>query len=610
MTWLEYQVILICLAPELRRRYDKIYAYLQDDITRKRPSLDLVLQVCCVSEADRWQARKLLNHDSSLIKFDLVQVIDDVYSPSGSSNLSLFIQINKRILDYVLDVNIVGDRIEPYVNIISVKNVKNAVQIHSRPLQDIRDILQKHADGSTDIEPTVIHLIGGHGYGKKTLILCALQQDVDALLFVDMSLLYKLDQNELRVCINSVIVESILFQIPIYFRNITNVNEDAKDKITIIFNKISQYSWVYFSDSCSDNTALTGNTFVNVRNIKLSLPTVNESKVLWDYYVTKTRTILHDASIIKTLAEKFILSPLAIKQIIYSLSSTKQVSNQELINKCKSHSSKGLVQLATMIPPGYAWVDIVLPNDTKSILKTICKQVTNKYKVFHDWGFDNKLRYGRGLSVLFCGSPGTGKTMAAQVIAAELKLDLYKIDLSNVISKYIGETEKNLDKVFTEAETSNAVLFFDECDALFGKRTEVSDAHDRYANLEVSFLLQKMEEYDGIVILATNLRGNMDDAFIRRIRFIVEFPFPDQESRKQIWCKSIPDLAPVSEDIDFDLLANRLKLSGGNIKNIVLNAAFHASDENSAIAMKHMLLSARDEFQKIGKSWNENSILN
>mgnify|MGYP000390943084 CR=1 FL=1 len=198
--------------------------------------------------------------------------------------------------------------------------------------------------------------------------------------------------------------------------------------------------------------------------------------------------------------------------------------------------------------------------------------------------------------------------MAAQVIANELKLDLYKIDLSNVVSKYIGETEKNLEKVFTEAETSNAILFFDECDALFGKRTEISDAHDRYANLEVSFLLQKIEEYDGIVILATNLRGNMDDAFIRRIRFIIDFPFPDMESRKQIWCKSFPNKAPCSDDIDYELLARKIKLSGGNIKNIVLNAAFNASDDNDAIRMRHILLSTKAEYQKIGKSWNENII--
>ena len=182
---------------------------------------------------------------------------------------------------------------------------------------------------------------------------------------------------------------------------------------------------------------------------------------------------------------------------------------------------------------------------------------------------------GKGLNALFHGSSGTGKTMAAEVIANELKLDLYKIDLSSVVSKYIGETEKNLIKIFKEAETSNSILFFDEADALFGKRSEVKDAHDRYANIEVGYLLQKMEEYEGIVILATNLMKNMDDAFVRRMHFSVEFPFPDEEHRFRIWNTIFPEEAPKDENIDFEFLAKKFKIAGGNIKNIVLCAAFH-----------------------------------
>lgn len=610
MSWLEYQVVLICLAPELRRRYDKIYAYLQDDITRKRPSLDLVLQIFCVTETERWQARHLLNHDLSLMKYDLVQVVDDYHSPSGSSDLATFIRINKRILNYVLGVNILDDRLEKHVTIFSTNGAGTLVPLHTQALHEILDIMQQHEVDSGDFTPTVIHLIGKQGYGKKSLILRALQESVEALLVFDMSMLHDASPDEVRECTKLVILESIALQIPVYFRNLSKFHQDNKDGVTSLINIISEYHWIYFSDGCCDISAFSESDRINVRNIILSLPSVQESNALWDYYVNQTETNLENASVTRTLSEKFVLTPLAIKQIIFTKTADDPVMTEALIKKCQSHSNTSLIQLATKVPPGYSWVDIVLPDDTKSILQTICKQVNNKYKVFHDWGFDNKLRYGRGLSVLCCGSPGTGKTMAAQVIARDLKLDLYKIDLSNVVSKYIGETEKNLDKIFTEAETSNAVLFFDECDALFGKRTEVSDAHDRYANLEVSFLLQKMEEYDGIVILATNLRGNMDEAFIRRIRFIVEFPFPDQESRKQIWLKSLPELAPVSDDIDYEFLSKKLNLSGGNIKNIVLNAAFLASDENDAIAMKHMLLSARGEFQKIGKSWNENILLN
>ena len=227
------------------------------------------------------------------------------------------------------------------------------------------------------------------------------------------------------------------------------------------------------------------------------------------------------------------------------------------------------------------------------------------YQVFNRWGFERKLAHGKGISVLFSGPPGTGKTMAAQVLAHDLALDLYKIDLSRVVSKYIGETEKNLSRIFDEAEHSNAILFFDEADALFGKRTEISDAHDRYANLETSFLLQKMEEYEGIVILASNLRENMDNAFLRRIRFIVEFPFPDAASRLKIWKKHFPAEAPVSEGVDYDLLAERIQVAGGNIKNIVLNAAFFAAENGGMIGMEHILQGTRREYEKIGKLWDE-----
>jgi SpoVK/Ycf46/Vps4 family AAA+-type ATPase len=191
--------------------------------------------------------------------------------------------------------------------------------------------------------------------------------------------------------------------------------------------------------------------------------------------------------------------------------------------------------------------------------------------------------------------------MAAEVIASELSLDLYKIDLSMIVIKYIGETEKNLNRIFKEAEESNAILFFDEADALFGKRSEVRDLHDRYANIEISYLLQKMEENEGIVILATNLSQNIDDAFMRRMHFNVEFPFPEEEYRYKIWRSLFPKEAPIAEDIEFEFLAKRFKLAGGNIKNIVVNAAFWAAEESGVIGMEHVIKAAKREFQKIGK---------
>jgi len=310
------------------------------------------------------------------------------------------------------------------------------------------------------------------------------------------------------------------------------------------------------------------------------------------------------------LATKFHLTPGQIRAAIEMADHHRLMEPEphtltlsQLTAACREQSNHKLSELALKIEPRYGWDDIILPEDKVAYLREICSQVKQSHLVFKEWGFDRKLARGKGLSVLFSGSPGTGKTMAAEVIAHDLQLDLYKIDLSSVVSKYIGETEKNLARIFEEAETSNAILFFDEADALFGKRTEISDAHDRYANIETSYLLQKMEEYEGVVILASNLRENMDPAFIRRIRFVVEFPFPDEASRQQIWRTHFPKEAPLSKDIDYEYLSKELKIAGGSIKNIVLNSAFLAAANGGVITAEHIRHGAKREFEKMGKLW-------
>ncbi len=202
---------------------------------------------------------------------------------------------------------------------------------------------------------------------------------------------------------------------------------------------------------------------------------------------------------------------------------------------------------------------------------------------------------------LFVGAPGTGKTMAAEVIAQELRLDLFKVDLSCVVSKYIGETEKNLSRVFDEADQSNGILFFDEADALFGRRSEVKDSHDRYANIEIDYLLQRMEEYEGIVILATNFQKNIDEAFRRRLRFLVEFPLPDEKQRARIWRSVFPHETPLAADIDFAFLAHKFKITGGSIRNIALSAAFLAAQEQQEVRMFHVIRATRRELRKLGR---------
>jgi SpoVK/Ycf46/Vps4 family AAA+-type ATPase len=229
--------------------------------------------------------------------------------------------------------------------------------------------------------------------------------------------------------------------------------------------------------------------------------------------------------------------------------------------------------------------------------------------VLEEWGLGRKLVSSEGVTLLFAGPPGTGKTMAAEIIAGELGLDLFKIDLSTIVSKYIGETEKNLERIFTEAESSNAILFFDEADALFGKRSEVRDSHDRYANIEISYLLQRMEAYDGVTILATNLRANLDDAFTRRLQFAVDFPFPEEVDRLRIWQTLFPPNVPRGADLDFVLLARRFKLAGGSIRNIIVSAAYLAANDGRSVTMEHLLHGTRRELQKMGRLVGEQDLI-
>ena len=234
-------------------------------------------------------------------------------------------------------------------------------------------------------------------------------------------------------------------------------------------------------------------------------------------------------------------------------------------------------------------------------LREIVERVRHRPRVFGEWGFNARHAASRNLAVLFSGPSGTGKTMSAEVMANDLGLSLYRVDLAAVVSKYIGETEKNLSKIFDDASASGAILFFDEADAMFGKRSEISDSHDRYANLEVSYLLQRMEEYDGIVILASNLRNNMDDAFIRRLHFAVDFPFPEVPARTEIFRRTMPASTPLGDDVDLQALARRYRLSGGNIRNVVVAAAFLAAAEDSVVTQRHLELAVRREHQKMGK---------
>jgi SpoVK/Ycf46/Vps4 family AAA+-type ATPase len=273
---------------------------------------------------------------------------------------------------------------------------------------------------------------------------------------------------------------------------------------------------------------------------------------------------------------------------------------------CRDQARRRLDGLAQRIEPTAAWDDLVLPEPQRQVLRDIESHVRQRFQVYERWGFATKGLRGLGISALFSGASGTGKTMAGEVLAGRLRLDLYRIDLSSVVSKYIGETEKNLRRIFDAAEQGGAILFFDEADALFGKRSEVKDSHDRYANIEVSYLLQRMESYRGLAILTTNMKSALDPAFLRRIRFVIQFPFPDACQRAEIWRRIFPAETP-TEGLDTKKLS-RLNVAGGNIRNIALNAAFVAADAREPVRMTHLLRAARSEYAKLEKALTESEI--
>ncbi|MEU4427304.1 AAA family ATPase [Actinoplanes sp. NPDC024001] len=259
-----------------------------------------------------------------------------------------------------------------------------------------------------------------------------------------------------------------------------------------------------------------------------------------------------------------------------------------------------LDELGRRMEPSARWEDLVLPEPQRETLREIVAHVRQRGVVYEEWGFASVLRRGLGVTALFAGGSGTGKTLAAEVLAASLGLDLFVIDLSQVISKYIGETEKNLRRVFDAAERGGALLLFDEADALFGKRSEIKDSHDRYANIEVSYLLMRMEAYRGLAILTTNMKKALDTAFLRRIRFVVDFPFPGPVEREEIWRRVIPFGAP-ADGLDFSRLA-QLTIAGGSIRNVALSAAFLAAEEGARLGMRHVRAAARTEYQKLDRS--------
>jgi ATPase family associated with various cellular activities (AAA) len=618
LSWLERQAVVVCLAPELDRKYDTLYAYLQQDITRKRPSVDLVLDLICRPGPERWQARPVFSDQGSLFRTEILETVDDPRSPSGSSGLARFIKLSDRMLGFLLGSSAIDARLDGVAKVVHPEGSLEDLLIDGRIKEEAEAILAHHfAEDAPGWDRLIVGLHGPRGIGKRDLALGLCDRLGCPLLYVDMALLAA-RAKDIASMLRLAFREGLLQQGALYLDHLDRLPEEdaqAAAWLKTLTQVIDEYGWLTFlaTEKPWSHPGVFGER--SFYALEFAAPDAAIQRAAWERALALVAPAPAPAWP-EQLVSRFSLTPGQIADAARWAERRRVMRHDarapdlpDLYAACRHQSCHHLGELAVKIEPRNGWDDLVLPESALEQLREICSHVRHRHRVLGEWRFERKLSYGKGLSALFAGPSGTGKTMAAEVIANDLQLDLYKIDLSAVVSKYIGETEKNLARIFKEAESSNAILFFDEADALFGKRTKISDAHDRYANIETSYLLQKMEAYEGVTILATNFRENIDDAFTRRLRFLVDFPFPDAERRQQIWQRHFPIEAPTSREIDFAWLGRQLQIAGGNIKNIALSAAFLAAADGGEIAMEHVLRGAKREFEKMGKLWNDQELM-
>jgi SpoVK/Ycf46/Vps4 family AAA+-type ATPase len=626
LTPFEEQLIVICLAPELDSKYGRLYAYLQDDVTRKQPGVELAIRLCAATPHERLRARAAFSRPLPLFKAQLLRYLDGEEPPLPARLLKL----DEMVVGYLLEAGGEGREFGACCRSIAapvdLRRLRWPQNLKTRMVETVREQLRLRPPASRRL---IYHLRGPAGTGKRSLAAGVCHALGVRLLEVDIGELW-LRAPDFEESLRRLLREALLQPAAVFLHRFDQLLGDEPKSVSHrrdLARAIDDFSWLTFiaTESAWEPQGLFSRHFF--ARVELPAPNIEARAELWAEFTAGQNRFAPDVDW-SELAARFRLTPgqmrdaliAARNQALLRGSSPQTppeatpmieprieprieplIEMDDMVVGCRLQSNQRLSALARKLSPRKGWEDITLPEHAMEQLREICAQVKHRRTVYGEWGFGRKQTLGKGLCVLFYGLSGTGKTLAVEVMARELKLEAFKIDLSTVVSKYIGETEKNLSRVFQEAETGNAILFFDEADALFGKRSEVKDAHDRYANIEIGYLLQRMEEFDGLVILATNLRKNIDEAFFRRMHFAVEFPMPNESHRYRIWKQHLPQSAPVAADIDFDFLSRRVNLAGGNIKSVVVNAAFLAAENSGVIQMKHFLHAVRREYEKIGR---------
>jgi hypothetical protein len=562
----ERDLLLLCASLELDPSISALCAAAQGSNQMPFPTFALALRILPNPSWD------VLSPQAGLRYWRLIQV----NQLAGQGLISSGLRADERIVNHIKGLDYLDDRIQPLVTALT--NPGTSALPASQ--QAVVDLARQHWQQSGDSTP-VLQLVGSDSSSKE-LVAAAIASTFGLQVFHLPSELLPAHAEDLENLSRLWQREAALLPIALH------LDTDDADETGPNAPPVSR-----FLAGISAPTFLAAReSWANPGRASVVLdaapPTSAERADAWRARLGPNG----NDQLIGALAEEFALDMTAIDELAASN------APDDLWTSCLTRSRPRLDKLARRLTPAAGWDDIVLPEEGLRALHQIADQVRVRSTVYDSWGFGDRQSRGLGLSVLFTGPSGTGKTLAAEVLAHELRLDLYRTDLSAVISKYIGETEKNLRRLFDGAELGGAILFIDEADALLGKRSEVKDSHDRYANVQIDYLLQRMEAYRGLAIMATNMRSALDTAFVRRLRFIVEFPFPDAVQRRAIWRHAFPEHAPGREDLDLDRLA-QLQTTGGMIRNIALNAAFLGASAGTPITMTLVLDAARQEFRKV-----------
>jgi AAA+ superfamily predicted ATPase len=610
---LDQEILLIVLAPEIDRRYRRVFAYLHDDFTRGIPSVGLVVDILAplLGTSDRLGILSRLESGSPLIRAGLVELL-----ASRADDVRPFAQRHLRVGDaaagWLLGVPRMSEAVADRASFDGHRRSPPPVTLPPEAPSALADVAERILQSERGV--TVFMLCKEQAGGRAaTDMLCALlgapmvSLEVGTFIGGGERVLEDLG----RALQDAWLFGAVLHLVG--FPDVETTEPAMVRNLEAVWRRIQQYAGHVILPGKEPPPAawLADNRYA--MPFKLDAPNFTQR-------VEVLKTLLDgsgvgvdlDAEEIETLANRYRLGR---QQLLQSVAFARDIAwarsqadgkgepprldMDDIVEGMRAQFSRDVGGLARRIEPRFEFEDLVMPKKEKSHLQELLAFVEKRGKVYESWGFQSRFPRGTGAKALFFGRSGTGKTMAAECIARRLGMDLFTVDLSSVVSKWVGETEKNLGAIFDRAEEAQAVLLFDEADALFGSRTQVGNAVDRYANLETNYLLQRIETYDGVAILSSNLKQNIDEAFTRRFHFIIEFPFPDRPSREEIWQRAYPPSAPLGDDVDFGFLADKFKFTGGNIKNSVLRSAFLGAEEGEKIRMVHILKGILREYQNL-----------